>query len=184
MEETREPQRRRIDIITDPVYLTGLRDLETSEIRSRRTMCSDLERELSYYRRILHGRIDLLGFERRRRRGEEERSLLDALPEILGDAPGTTGGGHLTINTADVLPPDSPVPGRRSIDFILGDDFLAGVSDLDEAALDAAEATLHDAEREVSEKRRIVHAASDALDEELGRRYRSGLTSVDELLNG
>jgi hypothetical protein len=185
MEDTHlEPQRRRIDIVTDPEYLTGLEQLETSELRSRRATCSDLERELSYYRRMLHGRIDLLGFERRRRRGEDERSLLEALPEILGDAPDSSARGHLTIDTADVLPPETPVPGRRSIDFVLGDDFLAGIGDVDDPGLDAAEATLRAAEREVSRKRRDVHTASDALDEEIERRYRAGLTSVDELLHG
>jgi len=48
-------------------------------------MCDDLEGELSYYRRLLHGRLDLLNFELRRRSGEETRSLIEALPEILAD---------------------------------------------------------------------------------------------------
>ena len=180
---TLEPQRRRIDIVTDPDFLTGLEARETSEIRTQRAMCIDLDGELSYYRRMLHGRIDLLAFERRKRRGEEDRALLDALPEILGDA-ARSATGHHTIDTGDILPPEIPGPGRRAIDYVLGDDFLTNIDEADDAVLDEAEAALTAAEREVSEQRSIVQAASDALGEEIGRRYRAGLTSVDELLHG
>lgn len=177
-----EPQRRRIDIVSDPGFLEDLGALTTDEVRSRRAMCQELDRELSYYRRMLHGRLDLLAFERRRRRGEEDRTLIDALPDILGD-PGEADS-HATVTTAEVAPPHIPVPGRRSIDFALGDDFLARIGEMDDATLDEIEAALTEAERAVSSDRRTVHQAADALGAEIARRYRAGLTSVDELFRG
>ena len=78
--------RRRIDIVLEPQYLDGLSELELEELRGRRATAEDVESQISYYRRLLHGRMDLLNFELRRRGGEEERSLLEALPEILARA--------------------------------------------------------------------------------------------------
>lgn len=182
-EETQlERQRRRFDIVSDPAFLADLETLVTDEIRSRRSMCQGLDRELSYYRRMLHGRLDLLAFERRRRRGEEDRTLIEALPEILGDA--GVPGGHASAATGEIAPPEIPVPGRRGIDYVLGDDFLARIGEMDDATLDEAEAALIDAEREVSNQRRTVHQVTDTLGAEIARRYRAGLTSVDELFHG
>ncbi len=180
-----ERKQRRSDAITDADYLADLADLDTSEIRSRRQTCTDVDRELSYYRRLLHGRIDLLDFEQRRRTGTEHRSLVEALPDILGDAssPGA-GTGHVTVDAGDPTPPDIPVSGSRQIDFVLGDDFLSHISELDDAALATTRQRLADAETEVSQQRRVVHGALDALSDELTRRYRSGATSVDDLLRG
>ena len=75
--------RRRIDQIQSPEFTAGLEGLTLEELRSRRRICADLDVELSYYRRLLQGRLDLLTFEVRRRAGEEQRSLLEALPEVL-----------------------------------------------------------------------------------------------------
>ena len=52
--------RRRIDQIMEPSFVDGLGDLSLDELRDRRRMCDDVENELSYYRRMLHGRMDLL----------------------------------------------------------------------------------------------------------------------------
>src|SRR5699024_3801246 len=76
-------KRRRIDVVLEPEYLDGLAGLDLDEVRRRRDTATDVEAQISYYRRLLHGRMDLLDFEQRRRHGEEERSILEALPEIL-----------------------------------------------------------------------------------------------------
>jgi hypothetical protein len=173
--------RRRIDIISEPGFLSDIEEIDVAELRRRRTMCAAVETELSYYRRLLHGRVDLLRFERRRRSGEETRSVIDALPEILGDAPRTVAP-HVTLATAVTDPPHIPGPGRRSIDFVLGDDFLARLSDLNDEELEDIEAKLEAEEAAVSQQRGTAQGALDAISDEIGRRYRLGLTSVDELL--
>ncbi len=178
-----ERPRRRIDIISDASFLDGVDGLDTAELRARRTMCAGLDRELSFYRRLLHGRIDVVAFERRRRVGDEDRTLMEALPDILGDAPGP-GTGHDAVTSLDVLPPDVPQPGRRRIDYLLGDDLLTRLDTIDDAELERFDTALRSEEQEVSRQRKVVHAAMDALGDELTRRYRMGLASVDELLHG
>lgn len=178
-----EPQRRRIDIISEPGFLTGIADIDIEEVRRRRAMCRDVEQELSYYRRLLHGRLDLLAYERRRRAGIETTPLIEALPSILGDTrPGSTRSAN--VAAAAIASPEFEGPGRRSIDYVLGDDFLARLSDLGDDELDQIEDAIAAAEQSVSRQRSTAQHAHDALSAEIGRRYRQGLTSVDELLNG
>jgi hypothetical protein len=73
-------KRRRIDIVLEPEYLLDLADVSLDDLRQRRSTTEDVEAQISYYRRLIHGRMDLLNFELRRRGGEEERTLLEALP--------------------------------------------------------------------------------------------------------
>ena len=74
------PRRRRIDEATDEAFIADVEARSTDELREKRELLDDLDTELSYYRRMLHGRMDLLEFELRRRSGEETRTLLEALP--------------------------------------------------------------------------------------------------------
>ncbi len=175
-----QSKRRRIDTVRSPEFTQGLDAIGIDDLRRRRKVCADLDVELSYYRRLLHGRMDLLAFELRRRRGEEERSLLEALPEIL--AAGATASGGFPDRSVEVAIPSIPERGRRAVDRVLGDDFLARLPDLEESELSEIQVSLADVEGEVSQQRRDVHSAYDRIQDELTRRYREGLVSVDELL--
>jgi hypothetical protein len=176
-----EQHRRRIDEILDPEYLQDLEGLATSELRRRRSLCDDLDTELSYYRRLLHGRMDLLAFELRRRSGEEERSLIEALPEILA---GSERAGPTTGRAVPVVVPEFSGEGRRMVDRALGDDFLARLPVIDDAELNEVQSLLTGVEGEVSQQRRAVYEVYEALQAELTRRYRDGLADVDDLLRG
>ena len=176
-----DKHRRRIDVITEAAFSADLRDIPLDELRERRTLCDGLDTELSYYRRLLHGRMDLLAFEMRRRKGEESRSLIEALPEILAGAesraPMTSSGRPVPVTV-----PDLPIEGKRIIDRVLGDDFLARLPSLDDAELEQIQALLTSTEVDVSEQRRQVYEVYEMLQAELTRRYRDGLADVDELL--
>lgn len=178
-------ERRRIDQVRDPGFLAGVDDLDLDEVRRRRSMCGDLDVELSYYRRMLHGRMDLLAFEMRRRAGEEERTLLEALPQILAEgaySPSRTEG--VADRSVPVEVPDLPKPGRRLIDRALDDGFLAHLPTMSDEDLRDTQRFLEEMEVEVSQQRRSVHAALDTLHEELTRRYREGLADPGEVLAG
>ena len=54
--------RRRIDRILDDEFLAGFESADLDSIRELRQMTDEVETELSYYRRLLHGRMDLLAF--------------------------------------------------------------------------------------------------------------------------
>ena len=176
-----DTDRRRIDIVMDADFLTGLDQLSVEELRERRVMCDDLDIEFSYYRRMLHGRIDLVAFEQRRRAGDEEQTLLEALPRILAEGAYTASPG-LPSRTVPIEVPDIPSPGRRLIDRALQDDFLARLSSVADGELDETHRFLIQVELEVSQQRKAVHAALDRLQEELTRRYRDGSADPGELL--
>ncbi|HWR48122.1 MAG TPA: aerial mycelium formation protein, partial [Pseudonocardiaceae bacterium] len=60
--------RRRIDRVLDPGYVAGLAELGLGEVRTRRDDAAQEETDLSYLRRLLHARIDIVRAEQRRRR--------------------------------------------------------------------------------------------------------------------
>ncbi len=168
-----DQKRRRIDQIRDPGFTADLASLEVEELRRRRDMCGDLDVELSFYRRMLHGRMDLLAFELRRRRGEERRTLMEALPEILaGPADPQPPRSPGESRTIPIAAPDLPEVGRRPVDRALGDDFLARLPELGDDDLEETRSMLVEVEAEISAQRRDVFAAADLVQAELTRRYR------------
>lgn len=167
----------------DPEFLGSIDEIPIDELRRRRGICDELDSELSYYRRLLHGRMDLLSFEMRRRSGEESRTLIEALPDILADSDGETAPHFMVPKTLPVEPPDIPIEGRRSIDRVLGDDFLAHLPEIEDEELRSIQETLTDAERMISTQRRAVYEVLEILTGEVARRYRDGLASVTELLD-
>jgi hypothetical protein len=180
---TLNQHRRRIDQVLDPAFVSAVEEIPLDELRRRRGICEDLDAELSYYRRLLHGRMDLLSFEIRRRSGEETRSLIEALPDILAEGSGETAPYYLVPKTLPVDPPEIPSDGRRSIDLVLADDFLTHLPDIDDAELQSIQAMLTEAEERVSTQRRAVYEILEKLTGEVARRYRDGLASITELLN-
>ena len=144
-------------------------------------MCDELDTELSYYRRLLHERLDLLQFEQRRRSGDETRSLIEALPEILAGDGGESAPHGVVLRDLPIEPPD--VGARnRPIDRVLGDDFLTHLPTISDAELTTIADDLTTMERAVSKDRRAVYTALEEILEELTRRYRDGLANVDQLL--
>ncbi len=171
--------RRRIDQIVDPEFVEGLTELSLDALRERRGICDVVENELSYYRRMLHGRMDLLGFELRRRSGEETRSLIEALPEILTDgASGYVPSGRPTKVTL----PDLPDQRRRHIDEVLGADFLTRIALVEDEELNEIQRSLVEAESEISAQRHSVQEAFNTIQSELTRRYKDGLAGFDQIL--
>lgn len=164
-------RRRRIDIVLEPEYLDGLSNLDLDELRRRRVTAEDVEAQISYYRRLLHGRMDLLDFEQRRRRGEEERSIIDALPEIL--AKGMILGTEPTLKHIETMPPLPSVTGRRLIDKIMDDGVLTSLPELTDEEIAEALERLREVESELSVQRRQLHQVIDTLQEEMVSRYRS-----------
>jgi hypothetical protein len=171
--------RRRIDQISDPAFVEGLVALDLDTLKDRRRMCDELENELSYYRRMLHGRMDLLAFELRRRSGAETRTLIEALPEILTDH----GQGHdPSRRPVSLSIPDLPEHGRRKIDEVLEADFLTRIALVEEDELREIQSLLIETEHEISEQRRVVHDRRDLIQSELTTRYKNALGGFDELL--
>ncbi|HEU4917365.1 MAG TPA: aerial mycelium formation protein [Acidimicrobiia bacterium] len=163
--------RRRIDTVLEPGYLADLSEADLDDLRRRRELAEDVETQISYYRRLLHGRLDLLNFELRRRNGQEERTLIEALPEIL--ATGMTVGAEPNLRHIETMPPIPPTTGRRLIDKIMDDGILTQLPELTDEELAEAVDRLEEVEKELSVQRRQLHTVIDALQDEIIARYRS-----------
>jgi hypothetical protein len=164
-------KRRRIDIVLESGYVENLGGVGIDELRHRRDTAEDVEAQISYYRRLLQGRMDLLDFELRRRRGQEERSLIEALPDIL--ASGMILGSQPNLKHIETMPPLPSKTGRRLIDKIMDDGVLTQLPELtDEEILEALD-RLRQVEKELSNQRKQLHVVIDALQDEIVARYRS-----------
>jgi RsiG-like len=84
---------RRIDRVLDPGFTEEVDRLGLPELRARREEAEAEEADVSYLRRLLQGRLDILRaeLERRSAGGDQDvAGLLAGLPKILtDDAPGT-----------------------------------------------------------------------------------------------
>jgi anion-transporting ArsA/GET3 family ATPase len=164
-------KRRRVDIVLEPSYVENLDAVDLDQLRRRRDTAEDVEAQISYYRRLLQGRMDLLDFEMRRRRGQEERTLIEALPDIL--ASGMILGSEPNLRHIETLPPLPSKTGRRLIDKIMDDGVLTQLPELgDDEILEALE-RLRQVEKELSNQRKQLHNVIDTLQDEIVARYRS-----------
>jgi len=173
----------RIDTLLDPAFLDGLRQLRLSDIRARRKECSEIEVGLSYFRRLVQGRLDIvLDVAHRRDAGEpaDLASLVAHLPEILSDNVHSEGTGRLPLILA---PAEDDHALTDLMDDIVDVDRLEALPRLSQDELAGIVEGLSALEREVSTSRRALHDVMDRLQEELVRRYKSGEANVDSLLS-
>lgn len=180
MIEVRPGGRRRIDRVLAPDYVRDLAQLDLAEVRSRRDDAAQEETDLSYLRRLLHGRIDIVKAEQKRRREGGSSSVVERLAEILADnvvGPAPSGSGR-----HQSLEPSRAEAHRRHVEALVSDADLSDVSSLPDERLDLALRTYAAEEESVSKRRREVQRVVDALNDEIGARYKAGSASVDTLL--
>ncbi len=170
--------RRRVDKVLAPEFAADLDTLDLPELRARRHEAEQEEADLSFLRRMLHGRIAIVQAEIAHRAGQETGSVVDNLGEILADDSRSTRGSgrHLSVE------PSRVDEHRRDVEQVVADATISDVEARTDDELHEAVARLRAHEAEVSEVRRDVQAVMDALTAEIGRRYRVGEASVDDLL--
>lgn len=172
-----------LDRVTDPAFLADIADADIDVVRRKRQECQDLENGLSYVRRLLHGRLDIVRSELERRRAGAEPAALDEivarLPELLSegsrsDALPRPPQDLAPDGDAEVLVADLDARFPATVLGELPDRSLEELSELGDG--------LAAFEREVSEGRSALHRVIDELHDEIVRRYQSGDASVDSLL--
>jgi hypothetical protein len=156
--------------------LDGLR---LAELRTLRRQAQQEEADLSYLRRLLQGRIDILRAELARR-SDPEVPVLDRLPEILTDEPSRirSSARHVTLGTPH------GEEYRALAEEMLGDVELSDLAARTDQELHAAMGRLVRHEQEVSGRRRRLQATVDGCSGEIARRYREGEAHIDDLLSG
>lgn len=172
--------RRRIDRVLAPGFLDGLSERPLREVRSLRDDVAQEETDLSYLRRLLHARIDIVRAERRRR-VEGGGPVVEELASILSDParPAPAGAGRLLR-----LEPSRAEAHRRYVEALVADVDLSDVGSLPDEKLAAALTTYEQVERSVSDRRREVQKVMDAVSNEIVARYHAQTSLVDTLLAG
>lgn len=152
-------------------------ELRLPELRALRRDAQGDEADLSYVRRMLQGRIDILRAELARRT-DPESPVLDRLSEILADVPSRRGSSarHVTLST-----PRSE-EYRRLAAEMLSEVELSDLGARTDDELHAAMGRLAGYEQQVSRRRQDLQRTADDCSAEIARRYREGEAQVDDLL--
>ncbi|WP_088315531.1 aerial mycelium formation protein [Kineosporia sp. R_H_3] len=170
--------RRRVDRVLAPDFVAGLDGLDLDDIRARRAEADQEETDLSYARRLLQGRIDILRAEQAARRGDgpmsghprTDEEIVKALSLVLADERRQDHGmGRHTVSE-----PSRIGEHRREAERAVADVGGSATDDMSDEALAAAVAKLVDVEARVSRVRREVQGVVDALTAEIARRYAAG----------
>lgn len=175
--------RRRIDRVLAPDFIEGIEGIDLEELRVRRADADQEEVDLSYARRLLQGRLDILRAEQASRRGEgplshqprTDAEIVAALSRILADEQRQTRGlGRHVSGATPSRVGEHRREAERAVSDVGGSD-LAAMSDVQ---LAEAVAKLADIEARVSRSRRQVQQVVDLLTEEIARRYQTGEVGV------
>ncbi|MEO3766964.1 ABC transporter substrate-binding protein [Streptomyces sp. B8F3] len=163
------------DPATPPARLDAL---GLPELRLLRRSAQQEEADLSYVRRLLHGRIDILRAELGRR-ASPHSPVLDRLPEILTDGPSPrpASARHVTLGT--------PLREeyRELAEEMLAEVALSDLSARTDEELHQGLARLAGYEARISGRRQRLQRTADECSAEIARRYREGEAQVDDLLS-
>jgi hypothetical protein len=175
--------RRRVDRVLAPDFLTGLTDLSLEDVRARRADAEQEEVDLSYARRLVQGRLDILRAELETRRTDggvirEPRTdveIVGALSRILADGPRTDHGMGRYLGAVE---PTRVGEHRREAERAVADVGSSDAASMPDAILGEAIDHLGDIEVRLSRTRRSVQIVVDSLTEEIARRYATGQVEV------
>lgn len=172
-----------LSLVLSPGYVEDLATLPMEDVRTRRTICQQLEAGHSLLRRMIQGRLDIVGSELSRRRDGGDAAaedVLSRLPEILAE--------HRPAHSA-ARPPSSIEPEVvhrelvESLEDIVSSEELVALGEIEADRLNAAAEQLTSLETRISGERRALHERIDVIQAEVMRRYRTGEETVDSLLS-
>lgn len=175
-----------LDVVSDPSFLNDLQSRAMEDLRAIRSRLQALENSCSYVRRLIQGRVDIIGGELQRRRegGAEGNAgeLIGRLPDILSEARGSSSPG--SVRPPHSLEPDAEVSAQLEamLEEVIAVDQLTDVVSMEESALSASLLELNALEDKVSNERRTLHGLIDTVQAEVTRRYTTGEATVDGLL--
>jgi hypothetical protein len=157
-------------------YLDGLDDKAIDEVRAMHEECLEVETEVSYVRRLAQARIDILSAELDRRSagrvvaGRSVEDLVAMLPEILADDTPRADPAHSRLPRH--LAPSPEVTWRRGLEYLITDATLVNLPSLSDDELRETLELLRTLEREMSSRRRALHAVIDNVERDLATRHR------------
>jgi len=158
-----------------------LNAMSLDDLRAERARLQADDDRVSYARRAVQSRLDLVRAEQERRAdgtdSDDDADVTGGLRRVLSRQ--LTGGAARPPRDDDGAIGESA--DIRRLDEVCAAGGFSQLAELDDAAVAALEADLSKLESEVSADRRERFARIDALSAELVRRYRDGSVSVDGL---
>ncbi len=186
--EFHRPPTQRTDspVLPEEERAAELLVLGLPELRAVRRDAQRDEADLSYVRRLLQGRIDILRAELARRVpggapsvvAPGDASVVERLSEILRDGPARhrSSARHVTLGTP------RGEEYRRLAAEMLGEVELSDLDARTDGELTTAMGRLVRYEQQVSRRRQRLQRTADECSAEIARRYREGEAQVDDLL--
>jgi len=161
--------------VLDHDFASDLTNLSTDEIRARRDEARAERDYVSYLRRLIQSRQDMLTAEReaRGRPGQFRAPLAEVLS---GEGNSDSRGEAVHLQ----LPPEDMAAADARVSEILAEEAFANPKELTDEQLDGMVAMLHEEEQAVSSDRAGVIRALDKLQEELKRRYREDPSQIPQ----
>jgi hypothetical protein len=173
-----------VDRVLGQGSVDDLSAISVADIRSQRDECRRVEDKVSYLRRLVQGRLDIVESDLRRRAAgttpDDLASLVDHLPGILSDRVRGPGGGPGRLPSAFSPPDDDDL--LAELDAVASPGALDSLSSLSDDDVQALAIRFRELEHRVSERRRALFSRIDALQTELARRYKTGEASVGSVL--
>ena len=163
----------------DPGTLAGV---GIDDLRGARDRYQEIEAGLSFGRRLVQGRLDIVICEVERRSSGGAESLDDLMARLPSALSRHTRGSGTPRPVRDTQLPLFADALTREADSILDPNELAQLAQVSDDRIDVIMAELQAFEQQVSAKRHEVHRIIDEIQEEIVSRYRTGAASVDDLL--
>lgn len=176
-----EAPRRSVDRIFDPAYVENLLTMPIEELRGKKAECEALEAEVSYARRLIQGKLDILRHGAERIAGGDRlgvTEMVEDLPSILSD-----GVGGSASRLQRVLTPVNAASQRREVERLASAADLTRLEELSSIDIQEMVDRLSEAEKETSQRRRRIQGVMDQITAELVRRYREGQEDPTALLS-
>jgi hypothetical protein len=161
---TRDPSNRR-RTLTHAAHSPHLEGLSLAELRAYRKQLSAEEDKVSYWRRLVHARLDVLEAEAR----NSGTLSMSQLVRVLGD----TGAGRARTALVAIRPAE-PLPDLP----VLAEMWITEIDPQDAGAIAGAMDRLQVAEAQLSDYRRALHRRMDEATGDLINRYREDPTQA------
>lgn len=169
--------KRRIDQVLAEGFTDGLGELDDGEVRRRRGLARAELEYLSFLRRLLQGRRDILRDELdRRRSGGEPQPVVERVVSVLSEGPRGPSRGDAPVVP---LPDEELALARRRVERLLSDANLSDLGSLSDHDLEGAVRRIDEEERGASSIRSQVIQTLDLLQSEMKRRLRERHGSLD-----
>lgn len=154
-------------------------ELSLVDLRARRSDLQAADDAVSYVRRLVQARLDMVLEEKKRRLSGSHLNLAEDLPAVLGRQ--LTGGPARPPRPTE---DSSGHPLAQQLDELCSELGADHIADLSDDELERVEVGLSEYEHARSQERQELFTRLDALSAELVCRYRDGEASVDGLLAG